>query len=260
MNCIFEVSLVHRAARDDKMTAIQKRIDRLQKDSKRDKPESKSKKRVEQQIAELHDQVKRIQNQKFAMKVFKAYHDEEGQRAVLAEKEIDILKKVQTMRHPNLVQYIEEFGHGTSFYLVMEYITNGDLSQHIKHIKGSGMVFAKRCVVEAMKQISSGVRTLHSHRIVHRDMKPANILVNGHGSPSDTELKITDFGLARQMGEGSTHFSSKCGTHIYMANEAHQGRGTEKSDVWSLGCILYEMAYFFNYSQLVYSHFNLKQI
>lgn len=78
---------------------------------------------------------------------------------------------------------------------------------------------------------------MHSMRIMHRDLKPANILIDSNGV-----LKIADLGLGRLFGSETLEVYSKVGTPLYMSPELLKGEGYDmKSDVWSMGCILYEL-------------------
>ena len=84
----------------------------------------------------------------------------------------------------------------------------------------------------------SGINLMHENRIMHRDLKPANILISNDGA-----LKIADLGLGRIFGSGTFEVFSKVGTPLYMSPELLRGEGYEmKSDVWSVGCIIYELA------------------
>eukprot|EP00835_Amoeboradix_gromovi_P002635 NODE_153_length_16933_cov_0.442141.p6 type:complete len:335 gc:universal NODE_153_length_16933_cov_0.442141:2304-3308(+) len=118
-----------------------------------------------------------------------------------------------------------------------------DLDNLIKqHIQQGGL---QMCYIRVYwKEMLEAVKVVHAHRIVHSDLKPANfIVVSGH-------LKLTDFGIAKQIGNDTTHITREdgIGTLNYMAPETlsinkngyKQGR---PSDVWSLGCILYSMIY-----------------
>ena len=87
-------------------------------------------------------------------------------------------------------------------------------------------------------QITDALRYMHQHRIMHRDIKPANVLVGANGA-----LKIGDLGLGRQLSEQTMEAFSKVGTPYYVSPEVVRGAGYDwKSDVWSMGCLLYELA------------------
>ena len=78
---------------------------------------------------------------------------------------------------------------------------------------------------------------MHGKRIMHRDLKPANIFIDGEG-----DLKIGDLGLSRQLSSQTFEAFSRVGTPLYMSPEVLQGKGYDwKSDVWSMGCIAYEL-------------------
>lgn len=88
-----------------------------------------------------------------------------------------------------------------------------------------------------MLQLASGISYMHKNRVMHRDLKPANILISHDGT-----LKIADLGLGRNFGTGTLEVFSKVGTPLYMSPELLRGEGYEmKSDIWSMGCILYEL-------------------
>ena len=87
-------------------------------------------------------------------------------------------------------------------------------------------------------QISDAIRHMHDARVMHRDIKPANIFLATHG-----RIKMGDLGLGRAFSDQTQEAMSKVGTPLYMSPEVLDGRGYEwKSDVWSLGCLLYELA------------------
>lgn len=92
-------------------------------------------------------------------------------------------------------------------------------------------------IARFMIHIASGIDHMHKNRIMHRDLKPANILIDSSGS-----LKIADLGLGRIIGSQTLEVYSKVGTPLYMSPELLKGEGYDmKSDVWSIGCILYEL-------------------
>lgn len=100
------------------------------------------------------------------------------------------------------------------------------------------MQFDEPTIWSFMKQISSALKHMHEKRIMHRDLKPANIFIS-----SDNSLKIGDLGLGRSFSSETLEAYSKVGTPLYMSPELIQDSGyTENADVWSLGCICYELA------------------
>ncbi|CAM9708355.1 unnamed protein product [Phaeothamnion confervicola] len=89
-----------------------------------------------------------------------------------------------------------------------------------------------------MNQICAAIRHMHERRIMHRDLKPANIFLTLEG-----QVKVGDLGLGRAMSENTLEAHSKVGTPLYMSPEVLRGDGYDwKSDIWSLGCLLYELA------------------
>merc|ERR1712054_634451 len=100
--------------------------------------------------------------------------------------------------------------------------------------------FSEERVLTWFCEIASALRYIHSRSVIHRDLKSGNIFVSENES-----LRIGDFGLARNVGHGLSTARSQEGTDSYMAPEMLFGKPyTQKVDVWSLGCILYEMCTF----------------
>jgi serine/threonine-protein kinase len=92
-------------------------------------------------------------------------------------------------------------------------------------------------VIELSRQICAGLDYAHSHKIIHRDVKPANIMIEPEG-----RVKIMDFGIAKGEGAGLTSAGQVLGTPTYMSPEQVKGRPLDgRSDLWSFGVILYEM-------------------
>ena len=90
---------------------------------------------------------------------------------------------------------------------------------------------------EYVRQIASALYHMETMRIMHRDLKPANIFIDSGGS-----LKVGDFGLGRQLSDQTAAAFSRVGTPLYMSPELLNGSGYDwKNDVWSMGCIAYEL-------------------
>ena len=146
--------------------------------------------------------------------------------------EIEICKK---LKHPNILETYDVIydTSGGNIYIVTEYCSKGDLSQFLKN-----RALKEKYVQHFMKQVIDGIKYLLSNQIMHRDLKPHNILLNDKG-----ELKIADFGFARHF-ENDGMVETLCGTPLYMAPEImKKQKYTIKSDLWSIGIIMYQMLF-----------------
>ncbi|XP_073247991.1 serine/threonine-protein kinase Nek9-like [Porites lutea] len=149
-----------------------------------------------------------------------------------AEKEVDILS---LLNHTNIVTYYNHYIDGTSLLIEMEYCNGGTLNDKICAQKE---LFAEEIVIWYFFQICSGMSHIHECGIVHRDIKTLNIFLTKSGL-----VKLGDFGIATVL-KGSREFmaESVVGTPYYMSPEIVQGhKYNQKSDMWALGCVLYEM-------------------
>ena len=123
--------------------------------------------------------------------------------------------------------------------IIMEYCGGGDLSQLIKQ----GEKIAEDVIWKIFSQIVMALHECHRHpggAILHRDLKPSNIFLS-----EDLNIKLGDFGLSKQLkkDEANVWASTNVGTPYYMSPEQINGTNyDEKSDIWSLGCVLFEMA------------------
>ena len=142
----------------------------------------------------------------------------------------DEAKLLASLNHPNIVRFYNIDVIDRRFVLVMEYIKGCSLREIIK--EGGIEV---NLAFDLLQQILDALSYAHQHNVLHRDLKPENILIT-----NEQIIKITDFGLARFIKSGSIS-ASTAGTPIYMAPEAWQGSYTEKSDMWSIGAVLYEL-------------------
>ena len=140
------------------------------------------------------------------------------------------MKKVD---HPNIVKLLDVFQTSNNMYIVTEFCQGGDLRNYIRNKR-------KLCEGQALQILSdlmNGFKYLNKLDIIHRDLKPANILIH------DGICKISDFGFAKSLEDGqNTVMKSIVGTPLYMSPQILNKREyTNKSDLWSIGLIYYEM-------------------
>ncbi|MBM7094123.1 Stk1 family PASTA domain-containing Ser/Thr kinase [Bacillus sp. H-16] len=143
-------------------------------------------------------------------------------------------ESASSLAHPNVVNIYDVGEEDRLYYIVMEYVEGPTLKQYIQEQDGLKVDIA----VSIMASLSSAIAHAHENRIIHRDIKPHNILIGPDGTP-----KITDFGIARAISEATiTHTNSILGSVHYLSPEqARGGHVTYKSDIYSLGIVLYEM-------------------
>jgi len=148
------------------------------------------------------------------------------------EQEVEIIAHLQ---HPFIVPVYDFGEQGDLLYIVMAYLRGGTLAKIIHESQG-GLPVQK--VIQLVKLISSGLDYAHSKGILHRDLKPNNILLDEFGNPY-----IADFGIAKNLeGKDDATNTIMTGTAAYMAPETAQtGRSTKKGDIYALGIILFEM-------------------
>lgn len=139
-----------------------------------------------------------------------------------------------SLSHPNIVSIYDVGKDGDTEYIVMEYVEGQNLKELIRNY---APLSSEQSINLAM-QIAQAIRHAHEHNIIHRDIKPHNILVTADG-----RLKVTDFGIARAVSAATmTHTGDIVGSVHYLSPEQAKGVQTnEQSDLYSLGIILYEL-------------------
>jgi serine/threonine-protein kinase len=148
-------------------------------------------------------------------------------------------KLLASLNHPNIAVIYDVIEQGALGYLVLEYVPGQTLAERITE----GRLRLKEALTIAL-QVAEAVAAAHEHDVIHRDLKPGNIEITADG-----RVKVLDFGLAKTVGgEPSerartvTQPGRVVGTPAYMSPEQARGKPTDKrSDIWSFGCVLYEM-------------------
>ncbi|CAA6656784.1 unnamed protein product [Spirodela intermedia] len=146
--------------------------------------------------------------------------------------EIVILKKIE---HPNIIALYDIIECPKTIYIVLEYCRGGDLSMYIQRHGRVPEATAKYF----MQQLANGLQVLHRHNLIHRDLKPQNLLLSSNDV--NATLKIADFGFARPLQPRGLA-ETLCGSPLYMAPEIMQLQKYDaKADLWSIGVILFQL-------------------
>ena len=136
------------------------------------------------------------------------------------------------LTHPNIVNVFDVGDDGGVYYIVMELIEGITLKEYISK---KGKLSIKEATSIAI-QVSMGLEAAHSHGIVHRDVKPQNIIIS-----TDGKVKVTDFGIARAASSNTISSNVMGSVHYSSPEQVRGGYSDEKSDIYSLGITLYEM-------------------
>ena len=141
---------------------------------------------------------------------------------------------VSNLSHPNIVEVYDVGEEDGNYYIVMEYIEGKTLKQLLQ--KRGALTLTE--VIDIMSQLTDGLSHAHEAYIIHRDIKPQNIMIEDNGL-----IKITDFGIAMALNSTQlTQTNSVMGSVHYLPPEQAQGKGsTIKSDIYSLGILMYEL-------------------
>ncbi|ORC86486.1 putative protein kinase [Trypanosoma theileri] len=159
-----------------------------------------------------------------------------------AHQEIAVL---QQLEYPNIIRYVEFYEEHPHLYIVMEYADGGDVYTHLKHLRssvwalgsgGSGGLTEEQ-VISLFVQTTMAVKYMHDRRLLHRDIKSQNVfLTHNH------VVKLGDFGISTVLMSTVAMAQTMCGTPCYFSPELCQGKPyNNKSDVWALGILLYEL-------------------
>lgn len=160
--------------------------------------------------------------------------DEEAKEEV--QREVDVMR--ETCHHTNIVKFYDSWFERNRLCILMEYCANGSLDKLITRFATAKKTFPAQKVTHYTQELVSALRYCHHDvHVMHRDLKPANILIDEIGT-----LKLADFGLAKSLTGEADVCATFCGSPLYMSPEQCTGKTyTYSSDMWALGCILYEL-------------------
>jgi eukaryotic-like serine/threonine-protein kinase len=179
-------------------------------------------------VYRAHD---RLLDRKVALKIL---HEHYGTDDTYVARFRHEARAVAALSHPNIVTVIDRGDQDGRQFIVFEYVEG----ENLKRVVERGPV-PVATALEVALQVARGLAFAHEHGLVHRDVKPQNVLLNGSG-----EAKVTDFGIARSLTvqQGMTQTGTVLGTSDYIAPEQAQGRHVdEQSDVYSLGVVVFEL-------------------
>jgi serine/threonine-protein kinase len=183
-----------------------------------------------------------------AIKLLHSYIEEEP---LLIERFRREARVVAGLRHPNIVQIFDFDTIDGHPYIVMEYLKGPTLATYLRHLHQRKKRLISDQVARLLNEISTALDYAHGQGVVHRDIKPGNIILHNRTEEvpldrpltEETEAVITDFGLVRIMNTASqTASGTVSGTPAYMSPEQARGDQTDhRTDIYSLGIVLYEM-------------------
>jgi len=187
---------------------------------------------------------------KVAVKILRSFDTDDPRLRPLERFELEA-RAVAQLRHPNIVQVFDFDTIDDQPYLVMEYIPGPPLSKYLATLHGRGDRLGFPLIGRLLTQIAAALQYAHGKGVIHRDVKPGNIILASHSAqvvpgetlPLDMEPVLTDFGLVRFLNASRQTASGLItGTPAYMSPEQAMGQATDgRTDIYSLGIILYEM-------------------
>jgi len=151
------------------------------------------------------------------------------------KKVLNEVKIFHNLNHPNILKFYNWHETRNHLWLIFEYCAGGDLY----HLLEQDKKIPEKNVIRMGYELASGLYYLHSKGVIYGDLKPSNVIINEYN-----KLKLSDFGLARKVESVDVDPTQQSGTPSYMAPELFNKLGVYSyaSDLWSLGCVLYEMA------------------
>lgn len=201
---------------------------------------------------EKYTQIKCIGKGSFG-KAFLCRNKETGTNVVIKEINLSYMNQkekdasmnevriIRALKSPYIIQFFESFIKSHVLHIVMEYGAGGDLESLVtRRFKAHPKrPFRERVILHWLFQLCSGLNQMHTKKILHRDIKSSNIFLGS----DRVSAKIGDFGISKVLNSESGYAHTAIGTPYYLSPEiCNESPYNEKSDIWALGCVVYELA------------------
>lgn len=175
-------------------------------------------------------------NQTYACKKMKIYFRQSyDKQAILNE-----LKVLACHKSQYIIKLEDAYVYNNHIHLVTEYAERGDMSKMLKRLKSRSRYIMEDTIKKYLFQMCLGIKYLHDNNVIHRDIKTANIFLT-----KDNDIKLGDVGIIKILKKTNNYAYTNIGTPYYMSPELYKHkRYTNKTDIWSMGVVLYELMTF----------------
>jgi len=170
------------------------------------------------------------ENKEYALKKIPLSNEKDDEKI---KNEAKILSSIN---NEHIVKYYDSYQDKEYFYILMEYCDGMDLRQLIDKHKEEKKPINEILIYNIVLDICLGIKEIHKKNIIHRDLNPKNIF-----KLKNNKIKIGDFGISKQLDKNKKYASTQAGTFEYNPPEFFKGKYTNKIDIWSFGCIVYEL-------------------
>ena len=188
------------------------------------------------EFGEVFKVLKKEREEVYAMKVI-TIDKNTDEKSI--NNEIEVMKAISAMEHPNIIKCFDHLWEKdkNQYTIIMEYCPKGSLRKVLDEYASMGEHISQGQLLKYLFEMLSGVEYLHSKKIVHRDLSPEHILIGNDG-----HLKISNFGIPRELCRSETYPLSSVKNFKYMNSEIlNREKPSASSDMWSIGCILHEL-------------------
>lgn len=179
----------------------------------------------------VHD----AEGKSYVMKIIEMARMDSKQR----KDTINEVKVLSVLKHPYIISYRESYiENRTSLVIIMDYAEGGDLHQRVTRTRQAGKTFSEERVLRWLTEATLALKYLHDKHVLHRDLKSQNLFLT-----SQDRLRIGDFGISKVLESTGAFARTAIGTPYYLSPEICLERPYSfSSDIWALGCVLYELA------------------